>query len=452
MNPSVVRHYIFALILIIIYSSCKKDDKPVLVNGNNHNDDTSFTVPETRDIILYEINERAFSLTGDFAGITARLDSIKALSVNVIWLMPIHPIGTVNSVNSPYSVKNYLEVNPEYGTMNDLKNLVGKAHEREMAVILDWVANHTAWDNPWISNASWYTQVNGEIVHPPGTNWLDVADLNYNNADMRQAMISAMKFWIEEANVDGFRCDAADMVPFDFWKQAIDSLQAIPDRDLILLAEGARADHFTAGFQMNFSWNFYGQLKNVFNGQSAATLFTTHNAEYNGIPDEKHKLRFTTNHDESAWDATPMVLFDGADGALAASVIAIYLGGVPLIYGSQEVGRQNTVPFFSNSPIDWTSHPEMLNAYKEILSYFAGSETMKKGSLTTYNHNDILFFQKSFSLETVLVLVNVRNNAKTLAIPAELQNTDWTDVFSNQSVTLGSQVDLSSFNYMVLKK
>lgn len=444
--------YFIILITAIILISCNKDDKPVIVNGNQTTDDSLFSVPETRDIIMYEINERAFSQTGDFDGIIARLDSIKALSVNVIWLMPIHPIGTINSVNSPYSVRNYLEVNPEYGTLNDLKILISEAHKRDMAVILDWVANHTAWDNPWITNTSWYTQVNGEIVHPPGTNWLDVADLNYSNTDMRQEMISSMKYWIKEVNVDGFRCDAADMVPFDFWKQAIDSLDAIPDRNLILLAEGARADHFTAGFQMNFSWNFYGQLKNVFNGQSAGTLFTTHNAEYNGIPEGKHKLRFTTNHDESAWDATPIVLFHGADGAIAASVIAIYLGGVPLIYGSQEVGRQNTVPFFSNSPIDWTQHPEMLENYKDILGNFSNSGVLKKGEITTYPHNDILAFMKSYSGEEVLVMVNVRNSSKTFDLPPELQNTDWTDVFSDQTINLASQTELSAYEFKVLKK
>ncbi|MBM3436750.1 MAG: alpha-amylase, partial [Bacteroidetes bacterium] len=325
-------------------------------------------------------------------------------------------------------------------------------HKRDMAVILDWVANHTAWDNPWIANTSWYTQINGEIVHPPGTNWLDVADLNYNNAEMRLEMISAMKYWIEEANVDGFRCDAADMVPFSFWKQAIDSLEAIPDRDLILLAEGARADHFTAGFQMNFSWNFYSQLKNVFNGQPASSLFATHQAEYNGIPEGKHKLRFTTNHDESAWDATPMVLFNGTDGALAASVIAIYLGGVPLIYGSQEVGRQNTVPFFSNSPIDWTQHPEMLQNYKDILGYFSNSGVLKKGDLTTYSHNDILAFLKVYDGEEVLVIVNVRNTNKTFNVPSDLQNTEWVDVFSNFSFHIGSDLELSNYQFMVLKK
>jgi glycosidase len=440
------------IIVFLIFISCNKEDSPPDVIIPNTPDGPFTNVPDSRDIIMYEINERAFSQSGDFNGIIQRLDSIKALSVNVIWLMPIHPIGTINTVNSPYCVKNYLEVNPEFGTLNDLKNLVKEVHKRNIAIIMDWVANHTAWDNPWIANTSWYTQINGEIVHPQGTNWLDVADLNYDNSEMRSAMISAMKYWIEDIEIDGFRCDAADWVPFDFWHQAITALDSIPDRKLILVAEGARADHFIAGFQMNYAWDFYNQLKNVFAGQGANLLFMTHNIEYNGIPAGKHKLRFTTNHDESAWNATPMTLFNGEQGAIAASVITIYLGGVPLIYGSQEVGQIETVPFFSNSPIDWAQHPQMLKSYQALLSYFNGSETLKTGTLKGYPHSNVMAFKKITGTEEILVLVNVRNSPITYSLPMELQNTSWTDVFTNASVNLSTQLIIDNFDYLVLKK
>jgi glycosidase len=194
---------------------------------------------------------------------------VKALGINAIWIMPIYPIGNLNSFGSPYCIKNYEEVNPDLGTMNDLKTLVTEAHNRKIAVMLDWVANHTSWDAEWIVHKSWYTQnASGNIISPPGTTWNDVADLNYSNDTMRQAMIDAMEFWITNADIDGFRCDAADYVPFDFWKQAIDSLHHATDKNLILLAEGSRADHFTAGFQMNFSWDFLSVLKNVFKNNS----------------------------------------------------------------------------------------------------------------------------------------------------------------------------------------
>jgi len=344
LNSKILKFFLSIILSIFIFS-CDKD------NPTKPNDNDDPVMPDymvtTENIVMYEVNIRAFSNSGTFQGVIDRLDSIKALGINTIWLMPIHPIGVTNTVNSPYCVKNYTEVNPEFGSFNDFTTLVTDAHEKGISVIIDWVANHTAWDNPWISNKTWYTQDNsGNIIHPAGTNWQDVADLNYSNQEMRKAMIQSMKYWIENADIDGFRCDAADFVPFDFWKQVIDSLETL-NRQLILLAEGSRSDHFNAGFQMNYSWDFYNSLKNVFcDDYSAMTLFYTNNSEYNNIPAGKHKLRFTTNHDESAWDETPMTLFNGKNGALAASVITIYLGGVPLIYGSQEVGVTETISFF----------------------------------------------------------------------------------------------------------
>jgi glycosidase len=416
---------------------------------------TAYTgVPATEDMVIYEINQRAFSATGNFQGIIDRLDSIKALGVNVIWLMPIHPIGITRGLNSPYSVRNYKEVNPEFGSLDVLRDLVLQAHQKNMAVIIDWVANHTAWDNPWISNTTWYTRDgSGNIVIPPGTNWNDVADLDFSNNSMRLAMIKAMKYWVLAANVDGFRTDAADMVPFDFWKQAIDTLKNMPGRNLILLAEGARNDHFTAGFQMNFAWDFYGALKNVFvNNATAGSLFTTNTTEYNAIPAGKKKLRFTTNHDESAWDATPITIFNGKAGALAAQVIAAYLNGVPLIYSSQEAGRANTVPFFSNSPIDWTQNYDMQAAYKNIFSVYNSSVALRRGTVTSFAHNDIVCFTKTSGTDEVLVMVNTRNNPVSFTLPSSLANTSWINALNGNSLNLTAAFSFGAYQYAVLKR
>ncbi|MFN6225422.1 MAG: alpha-amylase family glycosyl hydrolase, partial [Bacteroidota bacterium] len=178
-------------------------------------------VPDTRDMVMYEVNLRAYSSAGNIQGVINRLDSIKLLGVNVLWLMPLHPVGVLKGINSPYCVRDYKAVGAEYGTLEDLRSLTDAAHSRGMAVLMDWVANHTAWDHPWMANDGWYTQNNqGQVVHPPGTNWLDVADLNYSNQAMRDAMLDAMLYWIYQANIDGFRCDYADGVPFDFWETA----------------------------------------------------------------------------------------------------------------------------------------------------------------------------------------------------------------------------------------
>ena len=166
---------------------------------------------------MYEVNMQTYT-PANFQGVAARLDSIKALGVNVIWLMPTYPIGVLKAVGSPYAVKDYKGVNTNFGTLDDLRSLVAQAHSRNMAVVLDWVADHTSWDNAWISNKSWYKQdASGNIIIPPGTNYQDVAALNYNSTAMRSAMIKAMKYWVLTANVDGYRCDYADAVPADFW-------------------------------------------------------------------------------------------------------------------------------------------------------------------------------------------------------------------------------------------
>jgi hypothetical protein len=214
---------------------------------------TPFTaVPNRQDAVIYQVNMRAFSAQSNFQGVIARLDSIKALGANVVYLMPIYPVGTVNSVNSPYSVRDYRAINTEFGTLTDLRALVDGAHSRNMSVMLDWVANHTAWDHPWISTHSdWYVKnSSGAIISPPGTGWNDVAQLDYTNSAMRLEMIRSLKYWVYTANVDGFRFDYADGPPATFWRQAIDTLRAISTHNLLLLAEGNRSDHFSSGFDL----------------------------------------------------------------------------------------------------------------------------------------------------------------------------------------------------------
>ncbi len=414
-------------------------------------------VPVTEDIVMYEVNIRAFSAAGDFQGVIDRLDEIKALGVNTIWLMPIHPVGQLKSaggLGSPYAVQNYLEVNPEFGDLTKLRELVDKAHTKDMAVIIDWVANHTAWDNPWIQNKSWYTQDgSGNIIIPAGTNWQDVADLDFNNGDMRQAMVHAMKYWVLEANVDGFRCDAVDFVPVDFWKTAIDELKKIEGRDLILLAEGGKPENFTAGFQMNYAWDFLSTLKKVYNeNKPASTIFATHEAEYNSIPAGAKKLRYTTNHDESAWEATPIEVFNGNAGALSASVITIFTSAVPLIYSSQEVGQEELLPFFTRDPIDWNANQSMQQQYQKLFSTYAGTVAFRKGALQYFNNNDAAIFKRIYEDEEYLVIVNVRNEVKMISLDAELQNTSWTNVLDNTGKELSTEINLDPYAYLILRK
>lgn len=451
------RSWIFSL-LMLACSSESEQPKPVVPVDEPKQYGVPFdNVPEPLNVVMYEVNTRAFSAAGNFQGIIDRLDNIKALGVNTIWLMPIHPVGQLNSaggLGSPYSVRNYMEVNSEFGDLDKLRELVEKAHDRDMAVILDWVANHTSWDNPWIANKSWYTQdASGNIIPPAGTNWQDVADLNYNNTDMRAAMIKAMKYWVLEANVDGFRCDAVDFVPNDFWTQAITELKKIEDRDLILLAEGGRADNFTAGFQINYAWDFFNAMKQVYGeNKSATTIFTTHDAEYSSIPSGKHKLRYTTNHDQSAWEATPIEMFKGQQGALSASVITIFTSAVPLLYSSQEVGQEDLLSFFERDPIDWNANTPMQQEYEKLLIVYNSTDVFKQGDLDYFSYDDAAVFTRSYNDEEYLVMVNVREEEKEITLPEAIQSTTWTNVLNNTTQNLSDKISLSPYSYLILKR
>jgi len=404
-------------------------------------------------IIMYEVNLRAFSNEGTLAGVTKRLDSLQALGINVVWLMPIHPIGELKGIGSPYAVRDYFDVNPEFGTLNDLRTLVEKAHQLDMAVILDWVANHTAWDNEWISNTGWYTtDDNGNIASP--NNWTDVADLNFNNAEMQQEMIKAMKYWVVEANIDGYRCDFADGIPVEFWKRALDELKAIPERDFIFFAEGTRTQNYQAGFELNFGWNFYHSLKTIYNDDKpASTLFAAHRNDYQPIPTGSHMLHFITNHDDNAWDDVPQKIFINQQGAMAAFVLSAYVGGVPLLYNGQEIGYPNKIPFFTKAPINWSLNPGITAEYKKIISIRKNSDAIKTGSLVTYtNNNDVAAFKRVNGDEEVLVLVNVRNRTVNYTLPAELSGSAWTNKFDGTSLKFETTLIFEPFEYLILKK
>ena len=241
-----------------------------------------------------------------------------------MWVMPIYPIGIEKGKNSPYCISDYKAIAPEFGTIDDFKHLTQVCHEHGMGMILDWVANHTAWDHPWVKeHPDWYTRDEkaDTIICPQPWNWEDVADLNYDNKDMREAMIDAMKFWIVEVGIDGFRCDVADGVPADFWKDAIEQLRAAAgERKIVMLAEGKNEDNFTVGgFDMNYGWDYKDEIVKVWKGAPASDLIKADSAEYANLPAGKVKLRFTTNHDHST-EATPCVEFANERGAMAAYV------------------------------------------------------------------------------------------------------------------------------------
>ena len=416
-----------------------------------------FKLPAVKDVVMYQVNPRVFAPNNSLKAVAERVGEISKLGANVMWVMPIYPIGKIKSKNSPYSISDYKAVNPEFGTIDDVKALADSCHKYGMALIVDWVANHTAWDNVWMKDhKDWYTQdKDGNVIYPPGTDWTDVADLNYDNKDMREAMIDAMMFWINEVGLDGLRCDVADQVPYDFWNDAFTRMRkAAGNRKLLLLAEGANPENLIkGGFDMNYAWNFMGALDRVFvKGQKASHFIDVDKQEYGEIPEGKVKLRFTTNHDEATKYST-VQQFGSIDGALAAFVATTFLHGGMLVYGSQEVAYPDKINFFNYVPVDWNSNPDVLKTHKKLISIYKKNSAFRSGDVAYFPDDNILAFERSDKTGKFLVLVNVRNTKQTLStIPTGWKNTKVTNMYTGRRLKLRKSMTLKPFEYLILKK
>lgn len=274
------------------------------------------------------------------------------LGVDILWFMPIHPIGELNrkgSLGSYYSVRDYKAVNPEFGTMEDFKNLVNKAHELGFKVILDWVANHTSFDHQWATDhPEWYTRdEKGNIVSP--FDWTDVADLKYdNNPALWDAMIDALKFWVVEANIDGYRCDVAGMVPVAFWEKARTELDAVKPVFMLAEDEGQR-DLMKKAFDANYGWEFHHIMNNIAKGEkNAADVWAYFAKEDTLFAPTSFRMMMTSNHDENSWNGTEFERM--GDGAKAFAVMAYTIPGFPMMYNGQEVALNKRLLFFEKIP------------------------------------------------------------------------------------------------------
>jgi len=272
--------------------------------------------------------------------------------------------------------------------------------------------------------------------------------------DMRQAMISAMKYWVYQANIDGFRCDYADGPPASFWKQALDSLRNIKTHKLLMLAEGTRSDHYSVGFDFTFGFRYYDELKNIYSkGNSTGNLYPFNTSEYTNATDTKRVVRYITNHDVNSSDGTPLDLFGGLPGSMAAFVTVAYMKSVPMIYSGQEVGYPTRIMFpFTGTFVNWNLNPAMVLEYKKLIAFYNKSTAIRRGTLTTYSNTNLCTFSKTSGTETVFVVSNLRNMNVTYSLPAEIANSQWTNAFTNETVSLANQIVLNPYQYLVLKK
>ena len=362
---------------------------------------------------IYEVNVRQFTPEGTFAAFEDHMPRLKEMGVDILWLMPIHPVGEKNrkgELGSYYSVKDYKGVNPEFGTLDDLKSLVKKAHEMGMYVIIDWVANHTAWDHQWMEDhPEWYTiDSNGNFVAP--FDWTDVADLNFENKELWAAMTDALKYWVTEADIDGYRCDVAAMVPVEFWNQARVELDKI--KPVFMLAEAEEPGLHTHAFDMTYAWELHHIMNSIAKGEMDANALQKYFQKADTLyPKNAYRMAFTSNHDENSWNGTEFERM--GDGHKVFAVLSATLPGMPLIYSGQEAALDKRLAFFSKDTIDWKDYPyedfykSILQLKKEQKPLWNGNFGSKQQRIKTTKNKLVYAFMRVKKEEKVIVLTNL---------------------------------------------
>jgi len=397
-------------------------------------------VPWSRSAVIYEVNLRQYTQEGSINAFAKSLPRLKKMGVDVIWLMPIHPIGERNrkgALGSYYASKDYYAIAPEYGSMDDLRALVKQAHGMGMKVILDWVANHTAWDNPWTTqHPGWYKKNDkGEIYPVTFTNeaggieeWTDVVGLDYSNKELWQGMTDAMAYWVKQADIDGFRCDAAGLVPTAFWDQARAKLDQI--KPMFMLAEWDQPALHEHAFDMSYDWPMSHMIKQIAQGKAGVPeLQKLLTAPPKAYPRSAYRMEFTNNHDINSWDGTDNGLYGPAYQAMA--VLSFTLPGMPLIYGGQEAGLDKKLNFFEKDPIDW-SQLKYADFYSKLTALKHHNPALWNGEaggplqLLDAHNEHVFAFQRQQGANKVTVAVNLSgieqrytlSGAKSNALPA----------------------------------
>lgn len=405
---------------------------------------TSFSHPAwSSRTNIYEINVRQFSQEGTFKAFEKSLPRLKEMGVEVLWFMPITPIGiedrkeNSSELGSYYAVRNYKEVNPEFGTMDDFKSLVKHAHDMGFKVLTDWVPNHTAPDNPWMKNHPGFYQHDslGNVVIP--FDWTDTRQLDYSNYEMRDSMIAAMEFWLKETNIDGFRCDVAHHVPDDFWKDCISRLKKV--KDVFMLAEGETPGLHEAGFDATYTWSLMRPMEDVYNGSQNLFYFdSVVNHNISTYPENAMRLFFTTNHDENSWNGTEFEKYGDAYKAFAVFTQTMYQS-IPLIYNGQEIPNKRRLRFFVKDPIQWTGY-EMQPFYTTLLALRKRNKAMNADAayrkVATGNDFAIYAYVRQKDNKRVLTVLNLSAEPQSFTIDDKSVFGKAKEVFTGLSVKL----------------
>lgn len=415
----------------------------------------SLTHPEwSRNAVLYQLNTRQFTPEGTFRAAQAQLPRLKSLGVDIIWLMPIHPIGELNrkgTLGSPYSVRDYFAVNPEFGTKDDLKAFVDAAHAQGMHVILDWVANHTAWDNPLtVSHPEWYERdLDGNFRPTPWWDWSDIINLNYAHPGLRQYMTEALTYWVREIGVDGYRADVAGFVPLDFWNTARAQLDAI--KPVFMLAEWEMRDMHHAAFDATYAWTWKDAMQAIAAGRAdTGALFGFYSWNESAYPREAMRMTYTSNHDQNAWEGTEYEKYGPAREA--AIVLSVTGEGIPLIYNGQEVGNTRRLQFFEKDPIQWPADhalDEQGRLYQRLFMLKRANRALQNGQWGGRMHQVVNSVpQKVFSFfrekdgDQVFVILNLSGDPQTVTFSGRHHCGGYRDFNDHQRVRIAADAQM----------
>jgi glycosidase len=408
---------------------------------------------------IYEVNLRQYSQSGSIKDFQKHLPRLKNMGIQILWFMPITPIGiegrkmNESELGSYYSVRNYKEVNPEFGTMADWKALVKEAHSMGFKIITDWVANHSSPDNVWIkAHPDFYAKdKEGKMIAQ--FDWTDTRKLNYDNRELRDSMIDVMKFWVRETDIDGFRCDVAEEVPVDFWKECIASLKKI--KNVFMLAEGEKPELHVAGFDETFAWSVINAMTDVYKQKSNLShLDSIINRNIQIFPKNAYRLYFTTNHDENSWNGTEFEKYGDAYKAFAVLTQTMYQS-VPLIYSGQEVPNKKRLKFFIKDPIEWGTKFEMAPFYKTLLSLRKGNVALAADAsykkLLTANDVAIFAYLREKQGRKVAVILNLSNQPQRFTIKDKSVYGNVINVFSKKKESISSThvYDMEPWGYVV---
>jgi len=412
-----------------------------------------------RDGVIYEVNTRTFSAAGNFNGVAEQLPRLKELGVNILWLMPIHPVGRARSkgtIGSPYAVRDYFAINPDYGSADDFKRLVSLAHRSGFKVIIDIVANHTAWDSVMMNTPAFYKHDAAGNIISPVPDWTDVAGLDYSNPELRAYMTRMLVYWIHEFDLDGFRCDVAGMVPTDFWEQARAELEKVKP-DIMLLAEWHSPDLLAKAFDLDYSWPLHSKLTDVFeNGTApAADLRKEWDEERRVYPKGALHLRFSDNHDEKR-----AIARFGERGALAASALMFTLDGVPMLYNGMEVGdttESGAPALFERLPVFWQiaeRRPEFPEFYRMLIPLRRTHAALRQGETEWVANSDpdrVVSYVRRGGGEEFLVAINCSNRAYNGHVQVAA-GAPWSEITHSKSAGGLPDLTLSAWEFRMFRQ